>query len=50
MLLMLLLWWAPPPSLTCNSLAPAPVLPIYNQTCSWTSTPEVKAENIAYYT
>ena len=26
------------PALTCNSLAPAPVLPIYNQTCPWTNT------------
>ena len=29
------------PSLTCNSLAPAPILPIYNQSCHWSNTPEV---------
>ena len=26
------------PALTCNSLAPAPVLPIYNQSCPWNNT------------
>ena len=26
------------PALTCNSLAPAPVLPVYNQSCPWNNT------------
>ena len=26
------------PALTCSSLAPAPVLPVYNQSCPWNNT------------
>ena len=40
-ILVLSLLGLPGSSLTCNSLAPAPILPIYNQTCPWTTTPEV---------
>ena len=34
------------PGLACNSLAPAPVLPIYNQSCSWTNSPKVCHEKL----
>ena len=35
---LLLVLALPRPALTCNSLAPAPVLPIYNQSCPWNNT------------